>query len=121
MNNHICYFNIELRKARLNEKYELDLKHMESLIDLNTIALYGSYCNYPHGIIDPMKEIGALAKKYKIGCHLDGCLGGFVAAFLDEHKDKCTLDIEGVTSMSVDHHKYALAPKGIATVFFKTN
>jgi sphinganine-1-phosphate aldolase len=52
------------------------------LIDSNTIALYGSYPNYPQGIIDPVHEIGKLALKYKIGCHVDGCLGGFVAAFL---------------------------------------
>jgi glutamate/tyrosine decarboxylase-like PLP-dependent enzyme len=43
-----------VRKARLNEKYEVDVEHMRSLIDSNTIALYASYANYPHGIIDPI-------------------------------------------------------------------
>lgn len=37
---------------------------MEELIDGNTIALYGSYPNYPHGIIDPIRDIAELAKKY---------------------------------------------------------
>jgi len=55
---------------------------MKSLIDENTICLYGSYPNFPHGIIDPIKEISVLAKKHKIGFHIDGCLGGFVAGFL---------------------------------------
>lgn len=80
------YFNIEVRKARLKDNFEVDLDHVKSLIDSNTIALYGSYGNYPHGIIDPMAEMAALAKKRKIACHLDACLGGFVAGFLDEHK-----------------------------------
>jgi sphinganine-1-phosphate aldolase len=30
------------------------------------------------------------------------------------------LDIEGVTSITIDHHKYGLGPKGISTVFYKT-
>ena len=55
---------------------------MESLIDSNTIAIYGSYPNFPHGIIDPVEDLAALAVKYKIGFHLDGCLGGLVAGFL---------------------------------------
>lgn len=41
----------------------------------------GSYPNYPHGIIDPIREIAKLAKKHDIGMHIDGCLGGFIAAF----------------------------------------
>ena len=48
------YFNIEVRKARLNDLYEADVKHMASLIDSDTIALYASYGDYPHGIIDPI-------------------------------------------------------------------
>jgi sphinganine-1-phosphate aldolase len=116
-----AYFNIEVRKARLNEHYEADVEHMEQLIDSNTIAMYCSYPNYPHGIVDPIQDIAHLALKYKVPLHIDACLGGFVAAFLPDHKDKLSLDIEGVTSISLDHHKYALAPKGISTVFFKTS
>lgn len=114
------YFNIEVRKAKLNDKFEVDVKHMESLIDSNTICLYGSYPNYPHGIIDPIKEIGKIAKKRNIGLHIDGCLGGFVAGFLKEHEDTFSMDVEGVTSISLDQHKFGLSPKGISTVFFKT-
>lgn len=94
---------------------------MKSLIDSNTIALYASYPNYPHGIIDPVDKIALIAKKHKIGFHIDGCLGGFVAGFLKDHEDKFTLDIDGVTSISLDHHKFALAPKGISSLFFKNN
>ena len=61
-----------------------------------------------------------LALKYKIGFHVDACLGGLVAAFLKEHEGKLSADIEGVTSISLDHHKYGLAPKGVSTVFTKT-
>lgn len=90
------------------------------MIDSNTIMLFASAPNYPHGIIDPIPEIAKLAKKYKIGCHVDGCLGGFVGTFHPDTKHLYSLDREGVTSVSLDHHKFALAPKGISTVFYKT-
>jgi sphinganine-1-phosphate aldolase len=37
-------------------------------------------------MIDPIKEIAKLAKKYDTGMHIDGCLGGFVAAFAKDHQ-----------------------------------
>lgn len=61
-----------------------------------------------------------LGKKYNIGVHIDGCLGGFVAAFDKEHQKVFNIDTEGITSVSLDHHKFGLAPKGISTIFFKT-
>lgn len=57
------------------------MKHMESLIDSNTIMILGSAPNYPHGIIDPIDRIAKLALKKNVGCHIDGCLGGFVGVF----------------------------------------
>lgn len=93
---------------------------MESLIDSNTIMIMGSVPNYPHGVIDPIDKIAALAKRKDVGCHIDGCLGGFVGLFHQEFKDLYSLDRDGVTSVSVDHHKFGLAPKGISTIFYKT-
>jgi sphinganine-1-phosphate aldolase len=48
------YFNVQVRKAKLDKDFVVDLNHMRQLIDSNTIAIYGSYPNYPHGIIDPI-------------------------------------------------------------------
>ena len=82
--------------------------------------ILGSAPNYPHGIIDPIETLAKIAKKRNIGFHVDGCLGGFVGAFNKELKHLYSLDRDGVTSVSLDHHKFALAPKGISTVFYKT-
>jgi len=90
------------------------------MIDSNTILIIGSYPNYPHGITDPVLEMAKLGLKYNIGVHIDGCLGGFVAAFDKEHQKTFNIDTKGITSVSLDHHKFGLAPKGISTVFFKT-
>lgn len=93
---------------------------MESLIDSNTILILGSAPNFPHGIIDPIDKLAQLAKKKNVGFHIDGCLGGFIGLFDDRYKELYSLDREGVTSVSLDHHKFALAPKGISTIFYKT-
>lgn len=115
------YFNIEARKAKLNPQFEVDLAHMESLIDSNTIMIMGSAPNYPHGIIDPIDKIAKLASKRNVGCHIDACLGGFVGVFHPDFKDLFSLDRQGVTSISLDQHKFGLAPKGVSTIFYKTS
>lgn len=48
------YLNIECRKARLDSQYKVDIDHVESLIDRNTILIIGSAPNFPHGITDPI-------------------------------------------------------------------
>jgi sphinganine-1-phosphate aldolase len=64
--------------------------------------------------------LAKLGKKYSVGVHIDGCLGGFVAVFDKDHQKVFNIDTDGVTSVSLDHHKFALAPKGISAIFFKT-
>ena len=36
---------------------------------------------YPHGLIDPIPELGQIALEHGIGLHVDGCLGGFILAW----------------------------------------
>lgn len=95
---------------------------MKSLIDGNTIMIMGSAPNFPHGIVDPIPEIAKLAKKKNVGMHVDACLGGFVVAFADQLKINIPFNfkVDGVTSISIDHHKYGLAPKGVSGIFYKT-
>ena len=44
--------------------------------------LVGSAPQFPHGVIDPIVEMGKLAKKYNTGLHVDACLGGFLIPFM---------------------------------------
>ena len=76
--------------------------------------------SFPHGIMDPVEEIAALAKKKRIGCHVDACLGGFIIAFIKEKLPKFDFTVDGITSISCDHHKYGCSPKGASVVMFKT-
>ena len=117
------YFGVEVRKARCDPSlsYEVDLGHMESLLDRNTIAVVGSAPGYPHGSMAPIPAIAAMARCRGIGCHVDACLGSFLLPFLrDELPYRFDFDLEGVTSISCDTHKYAYAPKGSSILMWRS-
>ena len=63
---------------------------------------------FPHGVIDPIEEIGGLAEQYNIPLHVDACLGGFLIPFMEEAGYPLPLfdfRVNGVTSISADTHK----------------
>jgi len=82
----------------------------------------GSAPNFPHGVIDPIPEIAALAAERGIGCHVDACLGGFIlpwAERLGYPVPPFDFRLPGVTSMSADTHKYGYAAKGSSVVLYR--
>ena len=118
------YFGIRIRHARMDPvTCKVDLKHMKSLVNGNTIALVGSAPHYPHGIVDPITEIAAFGKKKGIPVHVDACLGGFIIAFMEKAglplDEKFDFRVPGVTSISCDTHKYGFAPKGSSTILYR--
>lgn len=74
--------NIKLIKVPLDPvTFKIDLDALRAAIGPNTIMMYASAPSYPHGAIDPVKEMGEIAVQYNIGLHVDCCLGGFVLPF----------------------------------------
>jgi len=117
------YFNVFVKHARTNDAMEIDLKHMKSLIDGNTIAIVGSCCQYSHGTIDPIEDMAKIALSKNIGLHVDCCLGGFLVPFMDRAGFPLRpfdFRVKGVTSISCDPHKYGFAPKGSSVVMFSS-
>lgn len=60
------------------------------------------------GAVDPLPEIGALCREYRVWFHVDGAYGGF-AASVPEAPD----DLRGLSqadSVAVDPHKWLYAP-----------
>lgn len=116
------YFNIFPKKARTDPKTRaVDLKHVQQLIDGNTVALVGSSCQYPHGTVDPIQDLAKIAVRRKIGLHVDCCLGGFLVPFMEKAGfsfPAVDFRVPGVTTISCDPHKYGFAPKGASVVMF---
>ena len=118
------FYNVKVVALPINDKTgTVEVSKIRKAISGNTICIIGSMPNYPHGTCDPIEEIAALALKNKVGFHVDACLGGFLTLFAKENKvniPKFDFTVKGVTSISIDHHKYGLANKGISSIFYKT-
>ncbi|HET6965206.1 MAG TPA: aminotransferase class V-fold PLP-dependent enzyme [Acidimicrobiales bacterium] len=114
---------MELRRAPVDPvTTRADVASMREQIDDQTVALIGSACNYGYGTIDPIAELGAVAREHGIGLHVDGCLGGFILPFGEElgyDVDRFDFRVPGVTSISADTHKYGYAFKGTSTLLFR--
>ncbi|CAL9189413.1 unnamed protein product [Musa hybrid cultivar] len=116
------YFNIKLWRVPVNKDYVADVKRIMRCINGNTILIVGSAPGFPHGIIDPIEELGDLASRYGVCLHVDLCLGGFVLPFarkLGYPIPPFDFSVKGVTSISTDVHKYGLGPKGTSVVLYR--
>jgi len=103
--------------------YKMDLFAVRRAIGPNTIMMYASAPSYPQGVIDPIQELGALAVHHDIGLHVDCCLGGFVLPFAKRLGFKVAefdFSVAGVSSMSLDTHKFGYALKGASVVLYRT-
>jgi len=117
------YFGVKIRRAPLAGDYGVDLKAVERLVNKNTVMILGSAPEYPHGIIDPIKELGELAVKRKIPLHVDACVGGYLLPFLEENGVALPLwdfRVPGVSSVSADIHKYGYAAKGASCILYRS-
>ena len=115
------YFQIEVKKVKVNSEYGMDISDMKSKIDSNTICVYTSYPNYPYGTVDDVETISKICKKRGVPVHMDMCLGGFIVPFLTKDNGEPMLEIpDGITSISLDAHKYGLSAKGASTLLFSS-
>ncbi|XP_057494368.1 sphingosine-1-phosphate lyase isoform X3 [Actinidia eriantha] len=118
------YFNIKLWRIPVNKEFLADVGAIKRCISKNTVLIVGSAPGFPHGIIDPIEELGELAFDSGICFHVDLCLGGFVLPFarkLGYPIPPFDFSVKGVTSISVDVHKYGLAPKGTSVVLYRNH
>ena len=88
------------------------------------ISFCSSACSFPHGVIDPIAELSEIGLSNDIGLHVDCCLGGFVLPFAKKMGyciPEFDFSLQGVTSMSVDTHKFGYALKGSSVVLYRNN
>ena len=116
------YLDIKISMTPVKDDLRADVAAMQNAITKNTIILGGTAVTYPHGMVDPVEEIGALAEKKNLWLHVDACLGGLMLPFLKRLGHKLPpydFSVPGVTSMSADIHKYAYTPKGVSTIMYR--
>jgi len=116
------YLGLKLTRLAIDEKTKADVNSFNEAITGKTALIAVSAPNWPFGTVDPVKEIAEVAKDKKVLLHVDACLGGFILPFfekLGENVPEFDFRVDGVTSISLDVHKYGYAPKGSSIVLFR--
>lgn len=115
--NKACeLLDLKIVYVDLDENYEMDVNDLYWKISHNTCAIVASSPCFPYGIMDPIRDIGKIAKDYDIPLHVDACLGGFITQYDPDLKISF---LDNIQSISVDPHKYGLAPKGSSVLLWK--
>ena len=109
------YFDVESRRVPVGADWKADVEAMRNACDDETVLIVGSAPQYPQGVIDPIASIAKIAADRNINCHVDACMGGVTLTYLERLGEPIApwdFRCDGVTSISVDLHKYGYTSKG---------
>ena len=104
------------------DTFEANPDNVRQAITPDTIMLVGSAPSYAHGVIDPIAALSDIALEHDLWLHTDACMGGFLLPYfkrLGEPVPDFDFSLPGVSSISVDLHKYAYCPKGASIVLYR--
>jgi sphinganine-1-phosphate aldolase len=105
------------------QNFQIETDKIAALINENTAIIVASAPNYSHGVADDVVAIGQIAKQYNIFFHVDACVGGFYLPFarrLGANIPPFSLEVEGVSSISCDLHKYGYTFKSVSVILYKS-
>ena len=116
------YLSIKPIIIPVTEDKRADVIAIKEAITSRTILVACSAPCFPYGVVDPVLEIGRIAENHNLLCHVDACMGGFMLPFLEElgyPVPDFDFRVPGVTSISLDAHKYGYAPKGASIILYR--
>ena len=116
------YFGVEPVMVDVGPDFRARPAAMAAAITDSTVLVVVSAPSYAHGVVDPVREVAGAALARGVRCHVDACIGGWVlpyAARLGRPVPPWTFEVEGVTSISLDLHKYGYAPKGTSVLLHR--
>lgn len=116
------YFGVRMVRVPVDGDFRAEVGAVREAVNRNTVVIVGSAPGFPHGTIDPIADLGAIAREHGVGCHVDACLGGFIlpwAERLGHPVPPFDFRVPGVSSISVDTHKYGYAPKGSSVILYR--
>ena len=103
--------------------FKADPDAMRRAISPRTVLMVASAISYAHGVIDPIGALGQVALDNHLLFHVDACMGGFLLPYfrrLGAPVPDFDFSVPGVTSLSMDFHKYAFAAKGASTILYRS-
>jgi len=116
-----AYFGVELRRVAVLPDWRADVPAMRTATDNNTVLIVGSAPQYPQGVVDDVSAIAKIAADHGVNCHVDACMGGVTLAYLERLGETIrpwNLKVSGVSSISVDLHKFGYTSKGASIIMY---
>ncbi|MCP3098095.1 tyrosine decarboxylase MfnA [Myxococcus sp. K15C18031901] len=110
------------RTAPVDKRLRMDVKAAEALVNERTIALIGTAGTSEFGSVDPIEALSQLALERDLYLHVDAATGGFIIPFareLGHPLPRFDFSLPGVTSITLDPHKYGLVNVPAGAVFFR--
>ena len=114
--------DIVIRYISLDSNHKIKTDSLEELIQkdiaagLQPFMVVATAGTTDTGAIDPLDEIAAIAKNYKMWFHVDAAYGGF---FIMTSKNELFKGIEKADSMIIDPHKGLFLPYGVGAILIK--
>lgn len=116
-------FGLKLVKVPADENSVAIPAEMEARINDNTVLLAVSAPSYPHGVLDPVEAVAAIARRHKLPLHVDACVGGFMLPWLEKLGyaiPPWDYRLAEVTSISADVHKFGYGAKGASVLTYRS-
>ena len=116
-------FGLRLRHVPVDAEQRADVRAMARAVGRNTVMIVGSAPQYPHGSVDPIEDLAAVAQRRGVPLHVDACFGGFLLPWMERlgrPVPPFDLRVPGVSSISADVHKYGYASKGASVLLYRS-
>ncbi|HEY9168992.1 MAG TPA: aminotransferase class V-fold PLP-dependent enzyme [Lutibacter sp.] len=114
--------DVIIRYVSIDINHKIKTDSLEELIEkdisagLQPFLVVATAGTTDTGTIDPLNEIGTIAKKHNMWFHVDAAYGGF---FIMTSKKALFKGIEKADSMIIDPHKGLFLPYGVGAVLIK--
>ena len=117
------YFDMSVVAVPVDpDTFRVRPERVAEAINAHTALVVASAPGYAHGVVDPIPEIAAVCAERNVLLHVDACVGGWMLPYLRRlgvSMPDFDFSVPGVTSMSMDLHKFAYTPKGASLVLYR--
>lgn len=115
--------DLQLVRVPLDDHFRMDARALQKLIDADSLVVVCGAPSYPYGIVDPVEDIARIAQENSLPLHVDACVGGFILPWAEKlgyWEEPWDFRLPGVTSISLDIHKFGFSAKGASLILYRS-